>query len=161
MSGSANKRAKPDAVAAYTARSIKSNDARHAVRAAARAIARNNAVSENDEVDTLNEQLDEIDESEDDESSRECDIIKNRFKRLAKDYNNLAASKSNRELWFTCSVCLDNRLVSVLRILAPCGHGFCSGCVEAVMTRNADGQDPAPTCPTCRGVIASAITPYF
>ncbi len=123
------------------------NTTYHAARVAERAVNRYNSVDDGDEIDLLKEQLDNIDESEDDGTSNESDlsnernIIKRRFEAIAQDHNAGAAKKATEALEgraagkakeackFTCDVCLEEcpRAASDLRILAPCGHGFCWG----------------------------------
>ena len=153
----AAKRCKPVQNPARKDRLDKSDLARKAGRAAERAMRRTNAMSDDDEVDTLYGQLDAIDDEDDDESSKECDIIRRRFEAIAQDHNASAAEKANVSLQFTCSLCMDNKLMSDLRIVNPCGHGYCQACIEAHMCGNAADT----TCPSCRGPITSLISPYF
>ena len=150
MSASA-KRAKPG--------SEKSSAARQAGRAAQRAINRLGAVDDGDELQLLMQQLDAIDESSGDEASQECDIIRNRFQRLAQDANASAAHKANEALTFSCVNCLCIREVLTLRILAPCGHGFCRDCAtKSVFTSDMGRFLP---CPSCDQNVTAVITPYF
>ena len=60
---------------------------------------------------------------------------------------------------FTCAVCLEEcPRASDLRILAPCGHGFCWGCVGKLC---APSVTFPPDCPTCRAPVTSVVTPFF
>ncbi len=62
---------------------------------------------------------------------------------------------------------MDNNKKDVLRIITPCGHGFCAECLAKHMAAPPaaagadDDANVTPVCPTCRGAIASVITPYF
>jgi hypothetical protein len=158
-----------------TARLDKIAAAREADRAAERVMTRlavvslpHNAQSDGDELALLNEQLDDIAAESDDEASEECDIIKARFiairdkqnKQAALEANKQAALETNKELTFTCAICLDDcKLMACtgLRLVTPCGHGFCAACIEDHMC----GPAPSSDCPTCRKPIASVVTPYF
>jgi hypothetical protein len=153
----AAKRCKTAPNPARTDRLSKSNLARKVGRATERATVRTNVMSDDDEIDTLYGQLDAIDDEDDDESSKECDIIRRRFETIAQDHNARAAEKANVSVLFACSVCMDNKLMGDMRIVNPCGHGYCQACIEAHMCGNA----AATTCPTCRGPITSLISPYF
>ena len=79
----------------------------------------------------------------------------------------MAAQETNKGLEFACGICFSTCPKDALRILAPCGHGFCKECVEKHMAAapaaaGADDDDDAtPVCPSCRGAIASVHTPYF
>jgi hypothetical protein len=44
-----------------------------------------------------------------------------------------------------------------MRILTPCGHGFCMGCVRK-LTPPEFASFP---CPTCRESVTSVVTPFF
>ena len=152
MSASA-KRAKPDAGRE------KSSADRQAGRAAQRDINRLGAVDDGDEMSLLMEQLDAIDESSGDEASQECDIIRNRFQRLAQDANASAAHKANEALPFEYVLCLRIREMLTLRILAPSGHGFCCDCAtKSVFTSDMGRFLP---CPSCDQNVTAVITPYF
>jgi rubrerythrin len=153
----AAKRCKTAPNPARTDRLSKSNLARKVGRATERATVRTNVMSDDDEIDTLYGQLDAIDDEDDDESSKECDIIRRRFEAIAQDHNASAAEKANVSVLFACSVCMDNKLMGDMRIVNPCGHGYCQACIEAHMCGNAADT----TCPTCRGPITSLISPYF
>jgi hypothetical protein len=163
-----------------TVRDRKLVAAYHAARVAERAVNRYNSVDDGDEIDLLKEQLENIDESEDDGNSKEPDIsnerdlIQRRFEAIAQDHNacalkkaqealGRAATKANETLRFACAVCLDDCLVRAstgLRILAPCGHGFCAGCVGQLTDHPTDPPETF-TCPTCRQPVTSVVTPYF
>jgi hypothetical protein len=52
--------------------------------------------------------------------------------------------KKDAEDSLICAVCLENK---VDRVLIPCGHIYCSACVERL---------PRPSCPICRHNIASS-----
>jgi hypothetical protein len=144
------------ALAAYTARREKSTAARRAGRAAERAINRHRTVNDSDEVELLQEQLDAIDESDDDDAAQECDLIKARFEAITKKHNAASAHTANETLTFECCMCLENCDMTELRVNIPCAHGFCSKC----------GQQPtdAPLfmpCPTCEQAVTAVIIPSF
>ena len=151
---SAVKRARANAVE-KTYRT-KAEGARAALRAATRANARLQAVAEDDELETLEGQLDELDAESDLDHTEEFDIIKNRCRRIQVQCNLRAAEDSNKALTFACAVCFDNFDIACLRIITPCGHGFCEQCTDIVHSaaRTLD-------CPTCHGPIASVLKPYF
>ena len=159
---SAGKRARANAVE-KTYRS-KAEEARAALRAATRANARLQAVAEEDELETLEGQLDELDAESDLDHTEEFDIIKNRCRCIQVQSNLLSAEESNKPLTFTCPICFDNYVMHALRIITPCGHGFCFHCMTKLkptcyLPRAA--EDPEPDCPTCRGPIASVIKAHF
>jgi hypothetical protein len=113
-------------------------------------------VNDNDEVELLQEQLDAIDESDDDDAAQECDLIKARFEAITKKHNAGAAHTANETLTFECCMCLENCDMTALRVNIPCAHGFCSKC----------GQQPtdAPLfmpCPTCEQAVTAVIIPSF
>ena len=139
---------------AQRARERLSRAASTAGRAAQRAIARYDAVTDADEVDILYAQIKALDEESDEESAKEYAIIEARFKALAADYNAKRAMRANEELDFACAICFENRKMDTLRIF-PCGHGFCAGCTDAVVAST------QPTCPNCREAFASVITARF
>jgi len=140
---------------AKRARERMSRDARRAVRAAQRATARLSGLDGDDEVDTLETQLDELDDESDDDSAKEYAIIQARLEALAAELNARATEQANAKLTFACAICFEEKQVDTLRIL-PCGHGFCSHCVDAHMA--AATADDGPVCPKCREPIASVIT---
>jgi hypothetical protein len=90
-----------------------------------------------------------------------------RFEAITLDHNACAVQKADKQAKqtrehqkFTCAVCLDECVVrapSGLRILAPCGHGFCARCIEA----HKAVQGPSIACPTCRAPVSSVVTPFF
>ena len=148
-----------DRIVAKRARERARNAARRDVRAAQRAIGRFNAVTDYDEIDTLNAQIEELDEESDEDSVKEYAVIQARCKALAAEFNAKATEKANAEanaeLIFACAICFEKREVDTLRIL-PCGHGFCSDCVNAHMSAAANAPD-GPVCPKCRDPIANVI----
>ena len=151
------KRMRPD-------KSTTKNAARRALRAARRADGRFQAVDEDDEVDKLEEQLNDLDYESDLDTTEEYDIIKNRCRRIQVQYNGLAAVDANKELSFACAVCFDNCNITCLRIITPCGHGFCYECTDKLVAAAELLGAPNPAqacCPTCRGPIASVIKAYF
>ena len=83
-----------------------------------------------------------------------------RFNALATEDNDKATEKANAELNFACAICFENREMDTLRILTPCGHGFCSGCVNAHM-KAVDARGRGQDCPICRGPITKVITARF
>jgi hypothetical protein len=144
-----------DRIVVQRARERASNAARRDVRAAQRAIGRYNAVTDYNEIDTLNAQIEQLDEESDEDSVKEYATIQARSKALAAEFNAKATEKANAELTFACAICFEKREVDTLRIL-PCGHGFCTDCVNAHMSAAANADD-GPVCPKCREPIASVI----
>ena len=88
-----------------------------------------------------------------------------RFEAITQDHNACAVKKADEALKgkakddckFICAVCLEECPRLPLRILAPCGHGFCAACVEA----HKAVQGPSIACPTCRAPVRSVVTPFF
>jgi hypothetical protein len=146
-------------ILAKRARERASLKASTAARAAERAIARYNAVTDYDEVDTLNGQISDLDGESDEDSAKEYAIIQARFRALAAEFNAKATEKANAELNFACAICFENKQIGTLRIL-PCGHGFCSDCVDKHMAAAANADD-GPVCPNCRAPITNVITARF
>ena len=141
------------------ARMDKSLAACTAGRAAQRAIGRFHGVTDHDEIDTLYAQIKQLDDESDEDSAKEYAIIQARFKALAAEHNAKATDRANASLNFACAICFENREMDTLRIL-PCGHGFCSDCIDKHMAAVVDADD-GPVCPNCRAPIASVITPFF
>ena len=141
----------------------KAEAARAALRGAARAQARLQAVAEEDEIKTLEGQLDALDYESDLDHTDEFVIIKNRCRRLEEQCNRAASEEGNKALSFSCSVCFDNCEMAALRIITPCGHGFCFECTDgleaAAGKRKPEEADPG--CPTCRGVVGAVLKTYF
>ena len=57
-----------------------------------------------------------------------------------------------------CSICLgqiDDRLV------LPCSHGYCRGCVDELFRRHADAGDYASRCPQCRQPLFGQADIHF
>ena len=137
------------------------------LRAAKRAEERWQATDEDNEVETLEFQLNNLQYESDENVLQEFDIIQSRLQCLNEHFKRLAAKDCNKDLEFACSICMDNHKMDALRIVNPCGHGFCNTCLEKHMAAapaaaGADDDDNGPpVCPTCRGAIASVITPYF
>ncbi|KAG8720302.1 hypothetical protein FRC09_009795 [Ceratobasidium sp. 395] len=51
---------------------------------------------------------------------------------------------------FNCRVCLEDDLnIESLRLIGPCGHMFCLGCIESSRAAQR-ARDEDPWCPTCR-----------
>jgi len=138
-------------------------------RAATRAAKRLEAVQSEDhdlELEILEEQIDKLQNESDDESLKEFDVIQHRLKTLTEQCNRDVVKEINKNFEFACSICRDNHKKDVLRIVNPCGHGFCNECLakhmEAAAALDAVNGDPAgPRCPGCRGEIADVITPFF
>jgi hypothetical protein len=149
----------PSRIVAKRARVRASLAASTSGRAAQRAIARYNAVTDYDEVDTLNAQIEELDEESDEDSVKEYATIQARFKALAAEFNAKATEKANAELTFACAICFEKKQIDTLRIL-PCGHGFCRDCVNDHMAAAANADD-GPVCPNCREPIPSVIIARF
>ena len=161
---SLGKRAKAHKAEDFKTYRTKAEGARAALRAATRANARLQAVAEDDEIKTLEGQLDALDYESDLDHTEEFDIIKNRCRRLQVQCNRAAAEESNKALTFACPICFDNCEIASLRIVTPCGHGFCLACIKKLETaayRPRGPEDPEPDCPTCRGAIASVIKAHF
>jgi hypothetical protein len=148
-----------DHIVAQRKRQRMSRAASSAGKAAARAIKRWHGVTDDDEVDMLETQIDELDIESDEESAKEYAIIQARFEALTAEYNAKATAKANAELTFACAICFENKQIGTLRML-PCGHGFCSDCVDKHMAAAADADD-GPVCPNCRAPITSVITARF
>ena len=146
------------ATIAQAERDRASRAASTAGRAAQRAITRYDGVTDEHEVDLLYAQIKALDDESDEDSAKEYAIIQARFSRLAAEHNAKAAETSNDELEFACAICFENRGMVALRILAPCGHGFCFHCTDAHI---AAAGAPAATCPNCRAPITSVITARF
>jgi rubrerythrin len=143
---------------AKAARTRKSLEAHTAGDAAQRAINRHKARYHDDEVATLKAQIEQLDELDDEDSAKEYAIIKARFDSLAAGLNSKAANEANEDLSFTCPLCFEAcKLSAAARILAPCGHGLCSACLDAHVARNGF----LGPCPSCRAPVASVVTPYF
>ena len=136
--------------------------ARRALEAAERAHARLQAVNRCDEIDALKDQLDDLDREPHHDHHAEYTLIKHRCEHLQTKHNQRAAQAINTELTFVCAVCFDNCMIGCLRILTPCGHGFCEECtVELRVLRAPADPDPAPACPACRAPVAAVVQPFF
>jgi hypothetical protein len=66
---------------------------------------------------------------------------------------------------FTCCICFIKHPLSTLRLIVPCGHGFCVTCtsnLEANITfaRRARKQD-IPGCYNCRGQVTAVLKAYL
>ena len=160
---SLGKRAKAHKAEDFKTYRTKAEGARAALRAATRANARLQPVGEDDEIETLEGQLDALDYESDLDHTEEYDIIKNRCRRLQQQCNRAASEEGNKALSFSCSVCFDNCEMAALRIITPCGHGFCFECTDgleaAAGKRKAEEVDPG--CPTCRGPMGAVLKMYF
>ena len=119
------------------------------------------ALSESDEIDTLTEQLDELDSEPHGNHHEEYHIIQNRCQRLQEQCNQAAAKEQNKELTFVCAVCFDKHPIESLRINTPCGHGFCEDCTDDLAAAALEANDPGSTCPTCRAPVAAVVQPFF
>ena len=136
--------------------------ARRALEAAERAHLRFQFMDENGEIDQLKHQLDDLDSEPHGNHHDEYRIIQNRCERLQAILNQGAAKEENKELTFVCAVCFDKCMMNCLRILTPCGHGFCEDCtVELRVLRAPADPDPAPACPACRAPVAAVVQPFF
>jgi hypothetical protein len=146
-------------VAKKNARIRKSLAVNTTLRSTKRAEERWQATDEDNEVETLEFQLNNLQYESDENVLQEFDIIQSRLQRLNEHFKRLAAKEGNKDFEFACSICFDNEKIDALRIVNPCGHGFCNTCLEKhaapPVAAGADDEDhDGPVCPTCRGAIA-------
>lgn len=111
------------------------------------------------EICKLQEQLKELDDDTAVLTTEECDYIMNRFKQLENQSNdkagyetNKATKDANKTEKFTCGICFAKQPLSTLRLLQPCGHGFCASCTANMQ---------ANICPNCRGPKTSVLATFL
>lgn len=111
------------------------------------------------EICKLQEQLKELNADTALETTEEYDYIINRFTQLGNQSNekaanetNKAATEANKTNKFTCGICFANQPLSDLRLIVPCGHGFCVSCT---------GNLQANICPNCRGPKTSVFGTFL
>ncbi len=111
------------------------------------------------EICKLQEQLKELHEDTAVLTTEECDYIMNRFMQLENQSNekaanetNKAAKDANKTEKFTCGICFAKQPLSTLRLLQPCGHGFCASCTDKI---------EANICPNCRGPKTSVLATFL
>ncbi len=136
------------------------------VRAAARAVERANFMSEDAEMEIfyLKNQLEELNEDTAVEA-KEYDIIIDRLKQLEVESKKKATEEANETETFTCPICFNKQALSTLRLIVPCGHGFCDTCTSnlqanIIFARRARNQD-IPGCYNCRGQVTSVLKAYL
>ena len=57
-----------------------------------------------------------------------------------------------------CAICFTE---TVNRVVVPCGHTFCLGCLDTHCNGNAAGRHARYPCPTCRGQMEKVIKLYL
>jgi hypothetical protein len=97
--------------------------------------------------------------------TKEYDIIIDRLKQLEVESKKKATGEANKTEAFTCSICFNKQALSTLRLIVPCGHGFCDICtsnLEAniIFARRARNPD-IPGCYNCRGQVTSVLKAYL
>ena len=172
MSAPAAKRAK------FTkAETIRMLDA--AVRAAERSAERVRFTGHELEGHVLGRQIEQMQTDGAIETTDEYDLITQRLNEISKEKAqkktfdarlthetllvDLFADETKKTNVFDCGVCLSEKPLSRMRLVMPCAHAFCAGCIAMLKETNRTrdpGQDEKG-CPKCRGPIASAFKPYF
>jgi len=111
------------------------------------------------EICKLQEQLQELVDDTAVLTTEECDYIMNRFTQLENQSNDKAtnetkkaAKDANKTEKFTCGICFAKQPLSTLRLLQPCGHGFCASCTANIQ---------ANICPNCRGPKTSVLATFL
>ena len=111
------------------------------------------------EICKLQQQLKEMNEDTAVETTEEYDYIMNRFMQVENYSNGEAAKRTNQDAKeanmfekFTCGICFAKQPLSTLRVLQPCGHGFCASCT---------GKIEANICPNCRGPKTSVLATFL
>jgi hypothetical protein len=98
---------------------------RAACRAEARAAERAGWLGHSDEIDKLLAQINEIDRDPDVITDNEYKLITDRLRQREAQCKAAFAGKDNKDVVFTCIICLEKHNLSALRLHVPCGHGFC------------------------------------
>jgi hypothetical protein len=134
------------------------------VRVALRAAERAAWVNHVYEVDKLKEQVDTIYNDPDVRTHEEVDqIIQQLNQKTAKDLR-AATYKANATETFSCGICLSTQKLGELRLIVPCGHGFCDKCTaklqENITRAHAHEEKDIPGCPNCRKKIDSVLKAY-
>ena len=57
-----------------------------------------------------------------------------------------------------CSICLEQ---AADRLVLPCNHAFCRGCVDALFVRHSEAGDYASRCPQCRQPLFGQADAHF
>jgi len=111
------------------------------------------------EICKLQEQLRELNADTALETTEEYDYIITRFTQVGNQSNEKAANETNKAAndankfeKFTCGICFAKQPLSTLRVLQPCGHGFCASCTDKI---------PANICPNCRGPRTSVLAAFL
>ena len=124
------------------------------------------------EICKLQQQLKELGDDADLKTTEEYDCILQRFLQLEHQCKekvqtemNKAAKEANKTEGFTCAICFAKQPLSTLRLLVPCGHGFCVTCtskLESDITRARSAQEQdIPGCFNCRGQVTSVLRAYL
>lgn len=147
--------------------------ARAVCRVAARAAERAGWLGDPDEIKKLLEQITEIDRDPDVVTDVEYKLITDRLLQRETQSKAAFAGKDNKDMVFTCIICLDKHNVSALRVHVPCGHCFCDKCdaqgtaVPAAPVLSAAGAaEPAPesivrACCVCRQPVEEVIKAFI
>ena len=111
------------------------------------------------EICKLQDQLKELNAETVLETTEEYDYILNRLMQIENQSNekvvyetNKAARDANKREQFTCGICFAKQPLSTLRVLQPCGHGFCASCTDKI---------EANICPNCRGPKTSVLATFL
>jgi hypothetical protein len=110
------------------------------------------------EIEFLKKQSEEIARFPTVDSDEELLAIIQQLEQKAARDRQKAASSANKAEAFTCSVCMDNRLLDHLRVYGPCGHAFCKACIDGAW--HAQGEVCAPECFACRTKVVSVLKPF-
>ena len=109
------------------------------------------------EICKLQQQLKELGDSANLKTTEEYDCILQRFLQLEHQCKekvqtemNKAAKEANKTEVFTCAICFAKQPLSTLRLLVPCGHGFCASCMCNIHI-----------CPNCRGPKTSVLATFL
>jgi len=135
-------------------------EARAECRAAARAAERANWLGHSDEINKLLAQINEIDRDPDVITTTEYKLITARLRQREQQSKTAFASQDDKEVKFTCIVCLEKHKLSALRLHVPCGHGFCDKCIaQGTAVPGDDGVERA--CCTCRQPVEEVIQAFI
>ena len=123
------------------------------VRVALRAAERAEWIGHTSEIRYLEQQTETIRREDPIDKDTELDLIIAQLNQKAARERQGAALHANSTEGFTCCICMDRSPLSKLRLLIPCGHGFCEVCMRKVHVQ--------PLCPTCRKTIDNVLRPYL